>query len=293
MSHLFICNTSSDCISRINLSTFKEENKITLNNGYHKIGPHGICRYKDNLITANSYSNSISIIDTTKNIEIQNCFIGMHCNDVVTVEDYAYIVCGELNNIVVFDIVQNKVVEEIPCGNLPHNIQFNEKNNLFVVSNMGNDTLTLISAGKKGYIKNIKVGPYPIKALFTRDGEHIVVCESNLGSDQKGSISILSTKNLRVLYRIPVGNSPVDMFIGDNVCYVSNFGDGTLSFVDINYYEETNRIKIGGMPRGIVKEENELYVGDNYNNILIKIDLESGNKKNIPIGGEPTGMILI
>ncbi|KAJ50453.1 YVTN family beta-propeller protein [Clostridium tetanomorphum] len=296
MSHLFICNTSSDCISKVNLDTFKEENKITLNvdNYYNKVGPHGICNYKeDRLIIANSYSNSISIIDIEENREKDTHFIGMHCNDVVVYKDQAYIICGETNNVVVFDLIKNKLLEEIPCGSLPHSIALNKEKKILLTCNMENDSITLIDCENKDNVKNIKVGTYPTKALFSIDGQYIIVCESNLGSDFRGSISIISLKNFRVLYRIQVGNSPVDMFLENEFCYISNFGDGSVSVININYYEEVKKLNVGGMPRGIIKLNDSIYVGDNYNNLLLKVNIDTGNKKNIPIGGEPTGMLLL
>jgi hypothetical protein len=63
--------------------------------------------------------------------------------------------------------------------------------------------------------------------------------------------------------------------------------------VDINSYKEVKKIEIGGMPRGIIEDERYLYVGDNYNNLLFRIDKLTENKKAISIGGEPTGMTLL
>ncbi|MEW9095045.1 MAG: YncE family protein [Clostridiaceae bacterium] len=294
MSCLYICNTSSDCISKVNLENFKEESKITLTPiNFGKIGPHGICKYDERLLTANSYGNSLSILNIKENREESSFFIGAHCNDIVVYKDYAFIICGELNNVIVFDLIKNKVVEEIPCGNLPHSIALNKEKKLLLISNMENDSITLIDCENRENVRNIKVGCYPTKALFSNDGQYIIVCESNLGADFKGSISILSSKNYKLLYRITAGNSPVDMFLEGNNCYVSNFGDGTVSIIDIYYYEEIKKINLGGMPRGIVKVGDYIYVGDNYNNLLIKTNIESETKKSIPIGGEPTGMILV
>ena len=53
------------------------------------------------------------------------------------------------------------------------------------------------------------------------------------------------------------------------------------------------RSNVGGMPKGIIKLGESIYVGDNYNNLLIKADLIKENKKVISIGGEPTGMTYI
>lgn len=293
MKYLFICNTSSDCISKVNLENFKEERKIDLNSSnYTRIGPHGICKYKDKLITANSYGNGISIVDIKENNEVNDHFIGMHCNDVIVHKDNAYIICGESNNVVIFDLIKGRLLEEIPCGNLPHSIAINKEKEIILISNMKNDSLTLIDLNNSSS-KTIRVGAYPTKSIFSFDGNYIFVCESNLGCDAKGSIAIISLKNLSVLNRIKVGNSPVDMYYDGRYSYVSNFGDGTISIVDTSRYKEVKRLIVGGMPRGIVKLDKKIYVGDNYNNLLIEYNLGENIKKTIPIGGEPTGMVLI
>lgn len=293
LSFLYICNTFSDSISKVNLQDFREEHKINLTtDNQSRVGPHGICVYKDKLLVANNYSNSISIIDINKGIEIENYFIGMHCNDVSVFEDEAYIICGDLNNLIIFDLIKNSICEEIPCGNLPHSIDIDKKNKVLVISNMQNDSITLIDCVDKSVIKNIRVGAYPTKSLFSINGDHILVCESNLGGDSRGSISILSRKNYNVIYKILLGNSPVDMYCSRNKCFVSNFGDGTLSIVDINNYKQLKKINIGGMPRGIIKIGRNIYVGDNYNNLLIKVDMLEESKKVISIGKEPNGMTL-
>lgn len=161
------------------------------------------------------------------------------------------------------------------------------------MSNINNDSISLIDIKNRNNYFNIRVGAYPTKAIFTLDGKSILVCESNIGSDYKGCISIISLKSLKIVHRIPVGNSPTDMYCDENFLYVSNFGDGTVSIIDINNYKEIKKIIVGGMPRGIISLGHNLYIGDNYNNLLINVDYTNEGKKNIPIGGEPTGMILV
>lgn len=294
MSLLFVCDTSSDCISRINLDVFEENCRIDLRGSENvRIGPHGICKYRNKIITANSYSNSISIINLEGNVSISHTFIGMHCNDVAAYDRKAFVICGDLNSVIVIDLVSMKMIEVIPCGNQPHSISMSIIKRILLVANMNNDSISLIDMRSKNNCFNIRVGAYPTKAIFTLDGESILVCESNIGSDYKGCISIISLKSHRIIHRIPVGNSPTDIYCDERYLYVSNFGEGTISIIDINNYEEIKKIIVGGMPRGIVSLGKKLYIGDNYNNLLLNVDYISESKKNIPIGGEPTGMILI
>jgi DNA-binding beta-propeller fold protein YncE len=157
---------------------------------------------------------------------------------------------------------------------------------------MQDDSITLIDCINRKYIKNIRVGSYPTKAVFTLDGQHVLICESNIGSEFRGSIAILSLKNYKIINRISVGNSPMDIYCSSRHCFVSNFGDGTISVLDINNYKEEKKLIVGGMPKNIIKYKENLYVGDNYNDLLIKVNVKNKDKKYIPIGGEPTGMIL-
>lgn len=281
---------ASDYISKVELAQLKEE-KITLCNKSGRVGPHGLCRFQGTLIIANSYNNSISRIDMASCREVDSYYIGMHCNDVDTYGNEAFITCGESNNIVVFDLYQNKLLEEIPVGNLPHSIAIN-KQGIVAVSNMEGGTITLLDCNRREFNKEIRVGAYPVKVLFSKDGKMLYVCESNLGADKEGTIAVISIENLNVIKRIKVGKSPVDMFIEENFGYVSNFSEGSISLVEINSGKEIKKFYTGGMPQGLVKNGQYLYVGDNYGNKLIRFDVTKERKKIIPIGLEPAGMIL-
>lgn len=294
LSCLYICNTSSDCISKVNLEIFKEESRIPVSlSKLTRMGPHGISVYNNKLLVANSYDNSLSIIDLEVQKETGCFYIGAHCNDVAVSLDNAYAICGELNSVIVFNLIKNKIVEKIPCGNLPHSISHNKDNELIVITNMESDSITLIDTVSNDVIKTIKVGPYPTNAVFTSDNRWILVCESNLGSNGNGSISIIDLKTYQICGRIYVGNSPVYICTEGDECYVSNFGEGTISIIDLSMKKEKNKFYVGGMPRGIIKYENFLYIGDNYNNLLLRLDILKESKKVISIGGEPTGMTLV
>jgi YVTN family beta-propeller protein len=294
LENLYVCNTFSDNISIVDTELFNEDCKISLKNSdYTRIGPHGICFYKNKVLTANNFSNSLSLIDLYKKTQIDDYFIGMHCNDVKVIEDNAVVICGDSNSIVDFNLEENRVDGEIPCGNLPHSIDICKNSKLIVTAEMISDSITLADYTDLSNVKSIRVGKFPTKAIFSIDDEIIYVCESNIGSDKHGSISMFSYSDLKLIKRINVGNAPVDMYVDKNHCFVSNFGDGTVSIIDIKQFKEIKRIYVGGMPRGIVRKGEYIYVGDNYNNLLIKINLLKEEKKAISIGGEPNGMMLL
>lgn len=293
MGYVFICNTASDYISKVNIDDLSEEKRLnfTIDDG-SRIGPHGICIYEDSILVVNNYNNSLSIFDINRQNEISRHYIGIHCNDVAIYRDMAFITCGESNNVVLFNIKKGKIIEEIPCGNQPHSISLLKEKSLALVTNMQSDSITLIDCENRENTKDINVGYYPTKAIFSVDGQNIIVCESNLGSYFRGNISIISIKTLKVINRITVGKYPVDMFCSERYLYVSNFGEGTISIIDLSSGKQIRKINVGGMPRGIIKYGKLLFTGDNYNNILIVFDMISEMKKVIPIGGEPTGIAI-
>lgn len=294
MRRLCICNAWSDTITTIDLEKFIICNELKLLcNGEKRVGPHKMCRYNEAIIIADNFSNGISIVSLNEETNQEFYYIGMGCNDVKAFLGKAFIVCGDCNNLITFDLKEKKMLNAVPCGNSPQNIDVNKNKGIIAVANFRSDSVTLIDAKTLRNIKNLKVGAYPTKAVITSDGNYLLVCESNLGSDYRGSLSIISLKNFALLNRIPVGKSPVDFYYDESFCYVSNLADGTISVVDTSKYSLLKTINIGGMPRSVKKNNDKLYICDIYNNILINVSLTHGNKKSIPIGKEPTGMIFL
>lgn len=291
MSKLYVCNTASDYISEVDIITLKER-KINLTKYANRIGPHGICSYNDNLIVANNYSNSITKIDIMHN-DTEDFFIGVHLNDVRVYKDTAYIICGETNSLITFDLINNRVMEYIPTGIYPHSIEICEELALAVITNMLSENIILLDCISNEVVGNIKVGHYPTKSIFTPERKGILICSSNMGADKPGGIKLLDLESLTVVGEVMVGRSPVDICCDQyGYSYITNFNDGSISIVNYNSMKELYKIFIGGMPRGIVKNNYDLFIGDNYNNLLINYKLSSKEIKIIPVGKEPNGMII-
>ncbi|WP_461205539.1 YncE family protein [Clostridium sp. DL1XJH146] len=294
MELLCVCNLSSDSISIIDPINSIIKKTIDLKKYISvPIGPHNIRYSKGYIFVANNYSNSFSVYDLKNECFIDDYFVGMHCNDLEIVNDKVYAICGESNYVIVFDLLKNKIIEEIPCGNGPHNIAYDKRTGLLAVSNFLNNTITLIDSNNHNDVKNIVVGLYPTKVDFYGNSNNLIVCESYLGKNRSGKLRIIPIRNILDFSEIEVGKSPVDFFIRKEECFVSNFTEGNITYVELNRLKIKKTIRVGGMPRGIVCHRNCLFVGDNYRYNIIKINIETSKKKIIHIGKEPTGMILI
>lgn len=292
MSYIIVCNTGSDSLNKINTENFNNQS-IILSADESPFGPHGLSLYKDKILVANNYNNSISIINYNTFKEENNIYIGAHPNDIVAHNDIAYVSCGESNSLIIYDMINERVDFEVPTGRFPHNMELLEEENLLFISNMGDDSISVIDYINNKEIKRIKVDNTPTKINISKNKKYLYVCISYLGYDRKGSIWVIELKTLELINKIQVGLSPIDLFEDDNKLYVSNLCDGSISIVNLKDLKEENKIIIGGMPRGIVKVKENIFVVDYLNGILNIIGIENKKVKAIPIGTEPNAMALV
>lgn len=292
MSYIVVCNTGSDSLNKINAENFNSQS-IVLSADESPFGPHGLSLYKDKILVANNYNNSISLIDYKNFKEEGNMYIGAHPNDIVAHNDLAYVSCGESNSLIIYDLINERVDFEIPTGRFPHNIVLEEKRNLLFVSNMEDESISVIDYINSKEVKRIKVENTPMKISISRNNKYLYVCISYLGYDRNGSIGIIELNSLELIRKVNVGLSPVDLFEDDNYIYVSNLCDGSISVVNLKELKEERKIIIGGMPRGIIKIKENIFVGDYLNGKLNIIGIDDKIIKAIALGKEPNAMALV
>lgn len=292
LSYIVVCNTGSDSISRIDTYNLKVEN-LYLSVGDTPFGPHGLILYNNNVIAANNYNNSISLIDILSFKEIDNIYIGAHPNNISIAENMVYVTCGESNSVIVYDLSNNRINYKIPTGRFPHDIILYEEQNMIFVSNMGEESISVIDIEKNKEIKRISVENTPLKIAVSNDRRYLYVCMSYLGYDQNGYVGIVSLDNLQLIAKIMVGYSPVDIFEENGYLYVSNLCEGSISIVNLHTMKEESRIEVGGMPRGIIKVENIIYSGDYENGVVNVINISENKIKAITVGREPNAMAFI
>ncbi len=292
MSYIIICNTGSDTLSRFSIEEEKSYN-FAFSAGEKPFGPHGICTYKNNLVTANSYNNTISIISKDTFEEINNIYVGPHPTDVAYVNGKIYSICRDGNCINIFNTKNNSMEYEIMVGNIPHSISVHENQKIGLITNMGEDSVVLFDFHSNRIIDKISTGKIPTKSIISKDGKYVYVIISNLGYDINGRILIFDLKSMDKVNEIQVGKGSVDAFEYCSKLYVSNFCDESISVVNLkNQTEEKRYIIKNSMPRGIIIKNDNIYFGDYYCGLLHIINLNTSKKKSIAIGKEPNAMIL-
>lgn len=288
MRSLYVCNVSSNYVSKVGFDNNKEE-KIYISTDEKLLGSHGIDFNDEKLfVAANDNYNFYEVDINTKNV--RKYYIGMMTNDLRIKNDYMYLICSESNCLVVYDMIEDKLCYEIGCGNYPHSMDISEESGLISITNMHNNQLTIVDYNKNDLIRNIRTGNLPMKSKFYRGGRYIFVCESNLGDEAKGTISVYDSLTGERENNLTLDKSPIDMFFDyeSNVIFVSNHLGNCISLIDLIEFKEISRINISGNPRGIYKKGRFLYVVMSDKDKLLKYDILTQNEKFINLGSDPT-----
>lgn len=182
--------------------------------------------------------------------------------------------------------------------------------NLLYVTNLGNNTVTVIDAKTKKPFKVIPVGEGPLGIalnpksgkLYTtnRAGNSVTVINTadystktipvgitpnniRINSEtnkiyitQSGDnkIAVIDGDKDEVLKYIPVGIAPQGLNLDTikNKIYVANFGEDTVSVIDGKTDEVTNVIKVEKTPRRLLLLDNKIFVLAEGNNSMLVID---------------------
>ena len=288
MNDLYVCNVSSNFLSKINLEKFKAE-KIYLSTDEKLIGSHGIDIVNNKIyVAANDNFNFYEVDTEGKNL--RKYYTGILTNDLKLQGKYMYLICSENNSLIVYHMTEHRLCYEISCGNYPHSMDLCTESKLVCVTNMHNNELTLINYETNEFVKSIRIGNLPMKSRFSKDGKYIFVCESNLGCDVEGTFSVYNVSTGEKCKNLTLGMSPIDMFIDykDNTIFVSNHLGKYISIVDLNEFNEIGKIGVPGTPRGVYKIGRFLYVVVNDTCNLLKYDMYVKNKEYIELGADPT-----
>lgn len=293
INNIYVCNTVDDCIKKLNIDNFKLDTLQLKLFEKKSVRPISIDIREDKCIVVNNFDGTISNIDIKSFTECNRQYICPSPRDVKIYEEYAYICSDEANSIIIYNIMKNSIEMQLKTGIAPNSIVLCEDTKMLFCSNLLEDTISIIDLNNNGVLGEIKVGRYPIKVKLSGDKKFIYVCESNFDEDSKGYISIYSLNNFNLEKRITTGKTPIDMYEDKGLLYVADFEGGSINLINIREGKEEGRLFLGGMPNGVLKHEEKIYVTDYFNGNLYQIDEKFEKIKIIAIGNEPNAMIVV
>jgi YVTN family beta-propeller protein len=191
------------------------------------------------IYVANTDSDTVSVIDGTKNMKIDEYKVGEKPSDIDIHNQKGIIyVSNSLSNTISIIDQQKKPIENIPTnGTYPTGLSVDEGNNLVYVANTDSDTVSVIDGNTKKVNTTIPVGNGPTDIAID-EGNNLVYV-ANYEDDTLSVInknSLTPYENVISINKNHPGNGPTSLAVDtkNNKLYVINAFSDNLSIIDIN-----------------------------------------------------------
>jgi YVTN family beta-propeller protein len=233
------------------------------------------------MYVANTFSNTISVIDThnnnhnlISNIPVGN-FPGNSTSGLAYDSDNGkiYVTILHSGEVSVIDSSTNKVEINIKGLKNPAGVAYNTDNGKIYVTNLEANSVSVINPLKNGIIATIPVGAAPSAIAYDSDNRKIYVANSGL-VPSKGTISVIDPSSDKVIATIPVGIGPNGIaYNPDNgKIYVASTFSNDVYVIDASNNKVIATIPVDNHPYGVVydPDNHDVYVA-NYDSDTISI----------------------
>lgn len=126
--------------------------------------------------------------------------------------------------------------------------------------------------------------------VLSADGSLLLVANAD-----SASVTLVRVSDMRVVAEVRVGKTPRTVAIGPDQkqAYVANYGDGTVSVVDLDALKVTATLLMGHQPYGVVAARAGVFVSDAGRWEVVRIDPDSLTVTDrVPVEPFPTGLAL-
>jgi len=223
---------------------FPESNKVVL-----------IDYSNNNLSILNIENNRIEKKIQTK--QILSNLVVLHPN-----KTFAYVTNIESNSVSVIDLTKNKVIKIIPCGLGTESIAITPDGSEVWVTNIKDNSITIINTSTYKITDTLITGNEPLELKFSIDGKYCLVANANDGTififEQKSKKNIKTihihgkeTVLERILYHTP---RPENIIMHPNGLYafVANANANKIEIIDMKKFTIVSTIETGKIPDAMV-----------------------------------------
>ncbi|KAB3535380.1 YncE family protein [Alkaliphilus pronyensis] len=260
-----------------------------------------------NLIVANFFDDSISIVDPIKGKEQRRISLnqygkvyplerlGPHHIAVDRCLKYLYVPNNFNNSLKIIDLITGAPKEILYVGSCPSQVILCRKYNYIYVANSDSNSVTAIHLDTLKVALQIPTGEHPHGMVMTTDQERIFV--ANQGS---GTITEITTKNNEKKKCHSLDGNPWHLKLSYNgkhlyAVHYSHLYErkGKIFIFDVDEMKLIKTINIGKMPVEVVADKNNqtLYISDSDMDILHIYSLEKDREEGrIKLGKMPHGV---
>jgi DNA-binding beta-propeller fold protein YncE len=251
-----------------------------------------------------------------------------YINDIALAPDGRHVFGADVarQRIVVFDLVDEKVVADIPAGREPFSLALSKDGTRLFVANIGVFDYSVIPQGN-GNPRGLAVPAFGFPSQeatdgVEREGRQVPGLGDPLVTDANSvwMLDVANPATPQVLEKIKTGilihaatetgkavggSAPNDLLISGDKLFVSNANNDTVQYLDVKSLQILKTVKLSPQPllsslRGVIpsgmaatKDGKTLYVCASGLNAVAVISIETGTVENwIPTGWFPTACTL-
>jgi YVTN family beta-propeller protein len=245
-----VINTQTNKVEKtIDLKGSITSNGIVAFPGSNKVAV--IDYVSNNLLILNIETASIEKQIQTQ--QQQSLLLVLHPNKAI-----AYVTNIKSNSVSVIDLTKNEVIKIIPCGLGTESIAITPDGSEIWITNITANSITIINTTTYAVIATLSAGEKPLKLKFSVDGKYCLVANAGDGTisvyNQKSKNKIKtihihgkSTILERILYHTPV---PVNILMHPNGLYafVANSNANKIEVIDMRTFAIVSTIGTGKVP---------------------------------------------
>lgn len=156
----------------------------------------------------------------------------------------AYVTSGD-GNLVVMDLLDNRVLCTVPVGLEPQGVAVNSVTGLIYVANSGDGTVSVVDGANCRLMDTVSGLARPYGLVVDEMGDRVYVSDG-----EADCLVVIDGETSEVVHRVPVGSYPGAVAIGPehDRLYVANAGNGTVSVIEGTSLEVISTINIAQGP---------------------------------------------
>ncbi len=255
---------------------------------------------ENELLVANAYDDSISIIALTPGKVISTIFAGCCPNRLVILKgtNRGFVTNYDSDSVSVIDLNIEQLIGQIPCRVMTRSIIFNERNNMCYVANTGSNYITVIDTLTMDKARCFSVDGCPMDICLDDKGRNLYAAVLAHGKEGESRLIEYDLRTGAGKRCINFCAMPMDLVYDSRAkrFYILDAMNNRLIIVDCADFLVTDTIGLGKMPMGqsLGADNRYLHVVCTGENRLYKIDLKAGAIVNcVKTDAEPTCVLCI
>ncbi len=305
---VIVANTGEDTLSCIDLknrevietidlkSTISSNKDTMLRVDSSFIGPYDMVSNGCGLIyCTNNYNNSIFKIGMESKKVLDILHVGSFPTCIKYFKEHLFIANTDSNSISIVEEKSFSLIENIPVGEKPMDIEIDETNMKIYVVNSNGYSMNIIDLKGKDN-KLIRLNNNPVKIILEEESILILSIVNN-GITSSSNISIMDRRSYKIQQSIDFKGifSTMLKINGSEIIFITNMDNGYLYRMDIIRGDLLSKTYLKGMPNKLEWDrDNTIFISNISTNTLTLFDINT-NKiiDNIKVGIEPNGILIL